>query len=609
MCGIVGYIGGRNAQEIILKGLFRLEYRGYDSAGIAVMDGGKIAVRKTEGKLARLSELLEKTPLEGQLGIGHTRWATHGKPDRPNAHPHTDCSGRIALVHNGIIENYAELKAMLVKEGHTFSSETDTEVLVHLVEKYYEGNLLKAVRDAVAAAEGAYAIAVISEQSPEEILVARKASPLIIGLGKGENFIASDVPAIIEYTDRVLYLNDNELCRLTRSDVDIYDHDLEMVERRPSIIEWTLEQAEKGGYEKFMLKEIYEQPVAFRNVLVGRFTTDRGGVVLEKINLDDEIFRSLKKIFIISCGTACYAGMGGRYLLEHHTDLAVEVDYSSEFRYRSPKLDRNTLVITVSQSGETADTIASLRMARERGCKVISVVNVVGSTIDRDSDGVIYTRAGPEIGVASTKAYTAQLGALLLFTLYVGRLRGQIGTEEARCLITEMEALPAKIERVLQVEEQIKEIAPKYAGAKSAFFLGRGFNYPNALEGALKLKEISYLHAEGYPAGEMKHGPIALIDREFPVVCICTKAAKYDKMISNIKEVEARAGRIIAVATEGDSNLEKISEDVIYVPETLEELSPIINVVPLQLFAYHIARLRGCDIDKPRNLAKSVTVE
>ena len=609
MCGIVGYIGGRDAQEVILKGLSRLEYRGYDSAGVAIIDRGKISVRKKEGKLAGLAELLAASPLRGHTGVGHTRWATHGEPDTPNAHPHTDCTGRLAMVHNGIIENYAILRAALAAEGHRFSSETDSEVLVHLIEKHYSGNLLEAVRGAVTEAEGAYAIAVISEDRPDEIVVARKSSPLVIGLGKGEQFIASDVPAILEYTDRVIYLNDGEFARVTRGSVEVFDSALAPVSHTPHRIEWTLEQAEKGGFEKFMLKEIYEQPEALRNTLIGRILPDRTGVALELPRIDEESIRALTKVFIISCGTACYAGMGGRYFLEHYTDLAVEVDYSSEFRYRSPKLDRNTLVMTVSQSGETADTLASLRMAREKGCRIVSVVNVMGSTIDRESDGVIYTRAGPEIGVASTKAYTAQLAALVLFTVYAGRIRGQISPEEARRILSELETLPGKIERALRAEAQIRELAPKYAGAKSAFFLGRGFNYPTALEGALKLKEISYLHAEGYPAGEMKHGPIALIDREFPVVCICTKGEKYDKMISNMKEVEARGGRIIALATEGDAALKEIAEDVIYVPETREELSPIVNVVPLQLLAYHIARFRGCDIDKPKNLAKSVTVE
>ena len=609
MCGIVGYVGERDAQEVILKGLYRLEYRGYDSAGIAVIDGGRVRVCKKEGRLDGLAELLKRSPLRGHVGIGHTRWATHGGPDTPNSHPHADCTGRLALVHNGIIENYTGLRTMLRGEGHTFTSETDSEVLVHLVEKYYRGDLLDAVRRAVSEAEGAYAIAVIAEANRDEIVVARKASPLVVGIGDGEHFIASDVPAILEYTKRVIYLEDDEVARVTRGSVDIYDLGMKKITRAPLTIKWTLEQAEKGGFETFMLKEIYEQPTALRNVLLGRICPDKTGVTLEMVNIGEETIRSLHKVFIISCGTASYAGMGGRYFLEHHTDLAVEVDYSSEFRYRSPKLNRNTLVMTVSQSGETADTLASLRRAKEEGGTIISVVNVVGSSIDRESDGVIYTQAGPEIGVASTKAYTAQLAALVLFTIYVGRLRGQISAEEARRLITELEALPGKVERALGTESQIKALAPKYAGARSAFYLGRGFNYPNALEGALKLKEISYLHAEGYPAGEMKHGPIALIDREFPVVCLCTRGDKYDKMISNMKEVEARGGRIIAIATEGDKDIKEIAEDVIYVPETLEELSPIINVVPMQLFAYHVARLRGCDIDKPRNLAKSVTVE
>jgi glucosamine--fructose-6-phosphate aminotransferase (isomerizing) len=609
MCGIVGYIGGRDAQEILLKGLFRLEYRGYDSAGVAMLDGGRISVRKKEGPLAGLAALLAASPLVGRVGVGHTRWATHGEPDTPNAHPHTDCTGRIALVHNGIIENYAPLRKALREEGHRFTSETDSEVLVHLIEKHYAGDLLRAVREAVAEAEGAYAIAAISAGNPGEIVVARKASPLVIGLGEGEQFVASDVPAILEYTGRVVYLEDGDLARLTRDGVEVFDGALAPVSRPPHRVEWTIEQAEKGGFEKFMLKEIYEQPEALRNTLIGRILPDKTGVVLELPRVDEEAIRSLTKVFIISCGTACYAGMGGRYLLERYTDLAVEVDYSSEFRYRNPRLDRNTLVVTVSQSGETADTLASLRMARERGCRIVSIVNVMGSSIDRESDGVIYTRAGPEIGVASTKAYTAQLAAFVLLTVHAGRIRGQMDGEEARGILAELEALPGKVARALRLEGRIRGIAAKHAGARSAFYIGRGFNYPTALEGALKLKEISYLHAEGYPAGEMKHGPIALIDREFPVVCICTRGEKYGKMLSNIKEVEARGGRIIALATEGDDALAEIAEDVIHVPLTREELSPIVNAVPLQLLAYHIARARGCDIDKPKNLAKSVTVE
>ncbi|MDD5557220.1 MAG: glutamine--fructose-6-phosphate transaminase (isomerizing) [bacterium] len=609
MCGIVGYIGPRDAPSVVLRGLHRLEYRGYDSAGIAAVRDGRLEIRKCEGKLECLTALLGERPLAGAVAVGHTRWATHGKPDTPNAHPHADCAGRLAVVHNGIIENYAALKAGLVARGHAFRSETDSEVLAHLIEERYRGDLLDAVRRAFAPVEGAYAVAVVAADRPGEIAVARRASPLVVGLGEGETFIASDVTAILEYTNRVVYLEDGEAGRVTREGVELSTMEMRRVERPPAVVEWTLEQAERGGYEKFMLKEIHEQPEAFRNVLRGRILPDRSGVRLGMVHVDEETIRRLEKVFIISCGTAFYAGVGGRYLLEHHTDLAVEVDYSSEFRYRDPKLNSGTLVLTVSQSGETADTIASLRMAKGEGCKVISVVNVVGSTIDRESHGVIYTRAGPEIGVASTKAYTAQLGALVLFTVYAGRLRGQIDAGEARRLLAELEAIPEKIERALRAEDRIRAIAAKYAGARSAFFLGRGFNYPNALEGALKLKEISYLHAEGYPAGEMKHGPIALIDREFPVVCLCTAGEKYDKMFSNIKEVEARGGRIIAIVTEGDAALDSIAEDVIHVPATPEELSPIVNVIPLQLFAYHVARVRGCDIDKPRNLAKSVTVE
>ena len=614
MCGIIGYVGEKEAVPIIMDGLRRLEYRGYDSAGIVVIDvSGSVRMLKREGKLDALERGLADHSLRGSLGLGHTRWATHGPPSEANAHPHFSSDGEIAVVHNGIIENFQQIRTELEAKGHRFASETDTEVIVRLVEEELKGgapDLEAALRSALKKLRGQYAVGLLRRQEPDKIVAARLDSPLIIGCGEGENFIASDVPAILNRTRRVMYLENEEIAVVTAEGCRITDSDGNEVDREVKEITWDIAAAEKGGYEKFMLKEIHEQPEAVNKTILGRVSALRDRVILGDLGVTPDEIRKLKKIFIISCGTAFYASSIGRYLLEHYSSVAVEVDFSSEFRYRNPKLSKNTLVMTVTQSGETADTIASLRMAKEKGCKVISVVNVVGSTIDRESDGVIYTHAGPEIGVASTKAYTAQLTALFLFTLWLGRLRGEIDDAVFGGLLDELERIPSKIERVLEDEEEhVRAIASKYYRTTNAFFLGRGFNYPNAMEGALKLKEISYLHAEGYAAGEMKHGPIALIDDKFPVVCICTRADKYEKMLSNIKEVQARKGRIIAIATEGDEIMKDIAEDMIYVPETAEPLSPIVNVVPLQLFAYYIALERGCDIDKPRNLAKSVTVE
>ncbi|MDP8249058.1 MAG: glutamine--fructose-6-phosphate transaminase (isomerizing) [Candidatus Tritonobacter lacicola] len=613
MCGIIGYVGDKEAVPILMDGLKRLEYRGYDSAGIVVIDAcGEVRMMKREGKLKVLEDGLAEHGLRGTLGLGHTRWATHGSPSEVNAHPHFSSDGEIAVVHNGIIENFLELRAELEGKGHTFASETDTEVIVRLVEEALKGgapDLEAAVRASLRKLKGQYAVGLLRRKEPDKIVAARLDSPLIVGLGDGENYIASDVPAILNRTRKVIYLENEEIAVVTADGCRVTDIEGNETVREVKEITWDIDAAEKGGYEKFMLKEIHEQPQAVSKTIMGRISTDGKEILMGDLNVTPEEIRGLRKIFIISCGTAFYASNIGRYLLEHYTNIAVEVDFSSEFRYRNPKLSKQTLVMTVTQSGETADTIASLRMAKEKGCKVISVVNVVGSTIDRESDGVIYTRAGPEIGVASTKAYTAQLAALFLFTLWVGRMRGEIDDGRFRELVDELQRIPAKVERVLEKERHIRSVAEKYYRATNAFFLGRGFNFPNAMEGALKLKEISYMHAEGYAAGEMKHGPIALIDEHFPVVCICTGANKYDKMLSNIKEVQARKGRIIAIATEGDDRVKDIADDVIYVPETVEPLSPLINVVPLQLFAYYIALERGCDIDKPRNLAKSVTVE
>ncbi|MEJ5296927.1 MAG: glutamine--fructose-6-phosphate transaminase (isomerizing) [Armatimonadota bacterium] len=608
MCGIVGYIGEKDAVPVLIGGLRRLEYRGYDSAGVAVVTNGRVSVRKRVGKLRVLAEDLEKSPLPGKVGVGHTRWATHGAPSEVNSHPHSDNSGTIHLVHNGIIENYQALKEQMIAEGHTFRSQTDTEVVAHLVGKYYRGDLAQAVRDALKEVEGAYAIGVVCDQEPDVLVAARCGSPLIVGLGEGENFIASDVPAILNHTRRIIYLDDHEVIRITKDGVTVTDLDGNVVEKPVHTIEWDASAAEKGGYPHFMLKEIHEQPQVIRDTLRGRFAAD-GSITLDDMRISDDELRAIKKIVIISCGTAWHAGLVGKYLLESFVGIPCEVDLSSEFRYRNPLVDESTLVMTVTQSGETADTLAGLREAKRRGSKVVSICNVVGSSIARESNGVIYQHAGPEIGVASTKAYTSQVTCFVLFTMYLGRLRGVLSDERISEMVSELRELPGKIEKVLADQSAILECTEKYHTAQSSLYLGRSYNFPSALEGALKLKEISYIHAEGYAAGEMKHGPIALVDPSLPVVCVCVKSAVYDKMISNIQEIRARSGKVIAVATEGDTAILEHADDVLYVPETPEYLSPIVVAVPLQLLAYHIAVRRGCDVDQPRNLAKSVTVE
>ncbi len=608
MCGIVGYIGEKDAVPVLIGGLRRLEYRGYDSAGVAVVTNGRVSVRKRVGKLRVLAEDLEKSPLPGKVGVGHTRWATHGAPSEVNSHPHSDNSGTIHLVHNGIIENYQALKERMIAEGHTFRSQTDTEVVAHLVGKYYRGDLAQAVRDALKEVEGAYAIGVVCDQEPDVLVAARCGSPLIVGLGEGENFIASDVPAILNHTRRIIYLDDHEVIRITKDGVTVTDLDGNVVEKPVHTIEWDASAAEKGGYPHFMLKEINEQPQVIRDTLRGRFAAD-GSITLDDMRISDDELRAIKKIVIISCGTAWHAGLVGKYLLESFVGIPCEVDLSSEFRYRNPLVDESTLVMTVTQSGETADTLAGLREAKRRGSKVVSICNVVGSSIARESNGVIYQHAGPEIGVASTKAYTSQVTCFVLFTMYLGRLRGVLSDERISEMVSELKELPGKIEKVLADQSAILECTEKYHTAQSSLYLGRSYNFPSALEGALKLKEISYIHAEGYAAGEMKHGPIALVDPSLPVVCVCVKSAVYDKMISNIQEIRARSGKVIAVATEGDTAILEHADDVLYVPETPEYLSPIVVAVPLQLLAYHIAVRRGCDVDQPRNLAKSVTVE
>ncbi len=613
MCGIVGYVGKLDAVPLLIDGLKRLEYRGYDSAGIAVHTPGRLVIRKSVGRLSALEQRLAEQPVQGHPGIGHTRWATHGAPTEINAHPHTDDSGRIAVVHNGIIENYQELRTALEAKGHHFKSQTDTEVIPHLIaQEVKDGapSLEEALRRALRKARGAYALGILSLDHPDTVFAARQGSPLIVGLGEDEYYIASDVPAILNRISKVVYLNDGEIAVLSRDGIRLSK--LDGTEVKPEIKPVTLqaEAAEKAGFETFMLKEIHEQPRVLRNLLE-KHRALAGKLDPANLGLSADYFRKLNRIMIVSCGTAYHAGMYGRLLLEHYTGLAVETDLASEFRYRDPKIDPGTLIIPVSQSGETADTLASIRMARQWGCKALAVCNVAGSSVVRESDAVVFTEAGPEIGVASTKAYTAQQMAFALLALFVARSRGTLSEADVAARLKDLCAIPDAIHRVLARKDHIKAIAEKHHGGPSSLYLGRKFNYPTALEGALKNKEISYQHAEGYAAGEMKHGPIALINEYLPVICICTRTRDevYEKMISNMKEVEARSGRIIAVATEGDTEVANFAEDVIYVPDTADEFSPIVNVVALQLLAYYTAQARGTDIDKPRNLAKSVTVE
>lgn len=613
MCGIVGYIGSKEAAEILLDGLRRLEYRGYDSSGLAILDASStLHVSKAVGRLSELEAKLEAGPLHGTRGIGHTRWATHGEPSERNAHPHMDESGSLAVVHNGIIENYQELKAELQQQDCTFQSDTDTEVLPHLIAREQAqgaSTLLEAVRKALSRARGAYALGVISKDDPDTIYAARLGSPLVIGVGEGEYFIASDVPAVVSRIQKVIYLKDGEVAALTPDGVKVYTLAGDEVPVTLSDVTIRAEDAEKAGFETFMLKEIHEQPRILRNLL--RKHTLDGRVNLAIDGLSNDYFRKLNRVMIISCGTAYHAGMYGKLLMEHVCNIAVEVDLASEFRYRDPKVDPGTLIIPVSQSGETADTLASIRMARAWGCKVLSICNVQDSSLVRDSDAVLYTEAGPEIGVASTKAYTAQLMAFVLLTLAMGRARNEITPEVETELLEDLAQIPDAIHYVIDRKDDINQIAEKHHDGPSSLYLGRKFNYPTALEGALKNKEISYQHAEGYAAGEMKHGPIALINEYLPVICICTRTRDevYEKMISNMKEVEARHGRLIAVATDGDTAVKAFAEDIMYVPAIRDEFSPMVNVVALQLLAYYAAQARGTDIDKPRNLAKSVTVE
>jgi len=609
MCGIVGYLGGKEAMPILLDGLKRLEYRGYDSAGMAVLGSNGLDIRRSVGKLKELEQQLQTAPLHGTMGIGHTRWATHGRPTEVNAHPHQ--VGHIAVVHNGIIENYLELKKQLIDEGHTFTSETDTEIIAQLIYKYSSqgAGFLTAVRQALRQVRGSYAIVVINSKEPRTLIGSRKESPLILGLGDGENFLASDVPAILSHTRRMVFLEDNDIVTMTDAGVDIQDLDGNPVNRPVTTITWSPAMAEKAGYKHFMLKEIFEQPRALIDTFRHRVNPDNGEIFLEEFHLTPAEVRNLKKVTMVACGTSFHAALVGKFLLEGMCRLPVDVDLGSEFRYRDPFVDPQTLFISISQSGETADTLAGLREAKSKGARTLAICNAVGSSIARESESVLYTHAGPEIGVASTKAFTTQLVSLYLIGLHLAKELGYRQPEQIQQDLQALFRLPTLLQEILDHDTAIREIGQKYMKAENFLYLGRSLHYPIALEGALKLKEISYIHAEGYPAGEMKHGPIALIDEHLPVVVLATRSPVFEKMMSNIEEVVARRGRVIAVSEADNYTVMEKVETTIAVPETTLELSPILLVLPLQLLAYHIADLRGTDVDQPRNLAKSVTVE
>ncbi len=609
MCGIVGYIGSSDARDILIAGLKRLEYRGYDSAGISILTDRGIVTFKRPGKIEELERELECHDLSGTVGIAHTRWATHGYPSEINAHPHRDCTGDIAIIHNGIIENFGVLKEKLIELGHKFTTDTDSEVLAHLIEECWDGSLETAVQEALRKVEGTYGIAVISSRDPDKIVAARLGSPLVIGLANGDLILASDCSAIALHTKQVIYLDDGDMAVLTRDGYTTTDLDNTAVTKEVEEISWDIKEIEKGGYDHFMLKEIFEQPESLRNAMRGRLVLETGNVKAGGLNLTDDELRGINRIIITACGTSWHAALIGEYMLEEIARIPVEVEYASEFRYRNPIVDEHTLVVVISQSGETADTLAAMREAQARGARIIGICNVVGSTIAREANAGMYIHAGPEIGVASTKAFTCQIAVLLILTLLFGRLRN-LPMEEAQKIMKALLEIPTVMKGVLDnKQEEIKELARQYYRSSNFLYLGRGYNFPVALEGALKLKEISYIHAEGYPAAEMKHGPIALIDENMPVVVIAIKDSVYRKVLSNIEEVKVRRGRVIAVASEDDEDIRNLVDHVITVPTTLDILMPIVTIAPLQLLAYHIAVLRGCDVDKPRNLAKSVTVE
>ena len=618
MCGIVGYIGPKAVVPLVIDGLRRLEYRGYDSAGIAVVGQDcKLEIRRASGKLKNLEDLLAKSPIEGVYGLGHTRWATHGRPTEENAHPHRDCTGEIVVVHNGIIENYLELKHQLIGEGHKFQTETDTEIIAHLIEKYSKNvPLEEAVLKTVKLLRGAYALVAMSTRDPNKIVAARLGPPVVIGLGQNEFFVASDIPAILSHTREAFFMGDGEIAILTLKGVRVVDFDNRPVTPKIQHITWDPIMAEKGGFKHFMQKEIFEQPRAVRDTLLGRISQETGKVFLDEMDITEEEFRNFREVKIVACGTSWHAALAGKFMIERLAQIPVEVDYGSEFRYRDPIINKNTLVIAISQSGETADTLAAQREARLKDAKILAICNVVGSMLTREANGTIYTHAGPEIGVASTKAFTGQLTALMLTALYLAQVRGKLTPALAQTMMQELTRIPHKIETILQRDPEIEELAKKFFRHSDFLYLGRGIHYPIALEGALKLKEISYIHAEGYPAGEMKHGPNALIDENLPVVVIATRdesdaasMTRYEKTVSNLQEVKARDGIVITVVTEGDRLARSSSDHAIEIPTAPELLSPILEIIPLQLLAYHIAVRRGCDVDQPRNLAKSVTVE
>jgi glucosamine--fructose-6-phosphate aminotransferase (isomerizing) len=606
MCGIVGYIGPDQALPVILEGLRRLEYRGYDSAGVAVLDG-ELTVIKRAGKLAALDATLATRSPEGTVGMGHTRWATHGAPTDLNAHPHLDCGGRTAVIHNGIVENFAELRAALEKRGHALVSETDTEAVAHLIEEK-EGSLPDRVRAAVRELEGAYSLVVLSLDEPDVIVGVKVSSPLIVGLGDGENVLASDIPAVLSRTRRVLPLAEDRVVEVRADAVRVTDFDGNEVESEPFEVEWSVSRAQKGGYDDFMRKEIDEQPSAIRDTLVGRMD-DRGMLSLDEVHIDPDVLRDVDKVFVVACGTAFHSGLVAKYAIEHWTRMPVEIDIASEFRYRDPVLGPDTLTLAVSQSGETIDTLQAARHAARQGSRVLAVTNTVGSSLAREADAVLYTHAGPEIGVAATKTFVTQMAALDLAALYLAQVRGAMFPEEVAEVVHHMRLLPDQVAATLALDGQVRSIAEEIRDARDVLFIGRHTGYPAALEGALKLKEISYVHAEGYPAGELKHGPIALVEDGVPVVAVATECHVYRKMLSNIQEVRARGARVIAVASEGDREIEAYAEHVLFVPRVPELLAPVVVTPPLQLLAYHVAKLRGCDVDQPRNLAKSVTVE
>ncbi len=610
MCGIVGYIGkSKNVGDILLEGLKRLEYRGYDSAGIAIVRDGELFTDKMPGKIKKLEEVIGKQDLSGSLGIAHTRWATHGEPNRINAHPHYSADMKIAIVHNGIIENYITLKKSLIAEGCEFRSDTDTEVLAHLIERFYNGDDLEfAVQRALELVEGTYGILVVSASEPEKIVAARNGSPVVFGVGDDEYIIASDVAALLKHTRQVIYLEDQQMVVATPKHFTTMTVQNEYVEHHIHEIDWNLEQIEKGGFDHFMLKEIFEQPETIRNAMRGRLIDETGRARLGGLDMTVDEMLEVKRLVILGCGTSWHAGLLGEYMIEEKVRIPVEVEYASEFRYRNPVLEEGTIILAISQSGETVDTLAALREAKSRGVRCMGIVNVVGSTIARESNAGVYIHAGPEIGVASTKAFTSQISVLSLLALMFGRQRN-ISQSEGQKMIAALKALPDQVTQILEANDSIRDISEKYHKHDNFLYLGRGPNYPVALEGALKLKEISYVHAEGYPAAEMKHGPIALIDENMPVVIICPRDAAYQKIIGNINEVKARKGKIIAITTEGDDEIIKMADHVIFIPKTLDFLYPILTVIPLQLMAYHIAVMRGCHVDQPRNLAKSVTVE